>query len=191
MKRNFLLAVLLVAAALAAAVARPVQSTATPAVAAVSIPFELINRHIVVQVRVNNSKPLSFVFDTGDKVGIIDLDRAKELGLNLQGQVHIGGAGSSTLTGAIVKDSLWTLPGLDGFSQPVALALPLNNLAARFGHDFDGIIGSDFIRQFVIEVDTRPKSFGFMTRRSSPILDLAKSCPLNSINRAIRLSQPR
>jgi len=26
-------------------------------------------------------------------------------------------------------------------------------LAARFGHDFDGIIGSDFIRQFVVEVD--------------------------------------
>jgi hypothetical protein len=26
-------------------------------------------------------------------------------------------------------------------------------MAAKFGHDFDGIIGSDFIRQFVVEID--------------------------------------
>jgi len=29
----------------------------------------------------------------------------------------------------------------------------LNDLATRFGHDFDGIIGNDFIKQFVVEVD--------------------------------------
>jgi hypothetical protein len=53
----------------------------------------------------------------------------------------------------LVQDSTWTIPGLAGFSQPLALALPLGKLAARFGHDFDGIIGSDFIKQFVVEVD--------------------------------------
>ena len=31
--------------------------------------------------------------------------------------------------------------------------MPLGRLASRFGHDFDGIIGSDFIKQFVVEID--------------------------------------
>lgn len=125
----------------------------TPTAAPMSIPFELVTRHIMVKVRINNSRPLSFVFDTGDKVGIVDADVAKELGLKLEGQVRIGGAGAETLPGSLVKDATWSLPNLQGFSQPISLAIPLGRMAARFGHDFDGIIGSDFVRQFVVEVD--------------------------------------
>ncbi|HEX5703739.1 MAG TPA: aspartyl protease family protein [Pyrinomonadaceae bacterium] len=119
----------------------------------VTIPFKLVTRHIVVPVKINNSRPLSFVFDTGDKVGIVDIARARELGLDLHGQLRIGGAGSDTLLGSYVRGATWKLQGFEEFSQPVALAIPLGRLAARFGHDFDGIIGSDFIKQFVIEVD--------------------------------------
>ena len=119
----------------------------------VTIPFKLVTRHIVVPVKINNSRPLSFVFDTGDKVGIVDIARAKELGLDLHGQVRIGGAGGDTLRGSYVRGATWKLQGFEDFSQPVALAIPLGRLASRFGHDFDGIIGSDFIKQFVIEVD--------------------------------------
>jgi hypothetical protein len=119
----------------------------------VTIPFKLVTRHIVVAVRINNSRPLSFVFDTGDKAGIVDIGRAKELGLDLHGQLRIGGAGGDTLLGAYVRGATWKLQGFEDFSQPIALAIPLGRLAARFGHDFDGIIGSDFIKQFVIEVD--------------------------------------
>jgi hypothetical protein len=115
--------------------------------------LELVARHIIVKVKINNSRPLSFVLDTGDKVAIVDTERAKELGLNLQGELRVGGAGSETLPASYVKGATWTISGLDGFSQPVALALPLGKLAAKFGHDFDGIIGSDFIKEFVVEVD--------------------------------------
>lgn len=155
MNRKTLLAFVVVVLALATAPSRAVQTTSKPAPAnaAVSIPFELVARHIVLQVKINDSRPLSFVLDTGDKVAIIDLDRAKELGLKLQGQVRVGGAGSDVLTGSLVQDSTWTISELAGFSQPVAMAIPLGRLAAKFGHDFDGIIGSDFIKQFVVEVD--------------------------------------
>jgi predicted aspartyl protease len=86
MKRKILIAFLLIAASLASAASRTFQTPATPASAPapVSIPFELVVRHIVLKVKVNNSAPLSFVFDTGDTVGLIDLERAQELGLNLQ-----------------------------------------------------------------------------------------------------------
>lgn len=152
MKRNILFPLLIWAFAIAATPARAIQPAPQPATD-VSIPFELVTRHIVLKVRINNSRPLSFVLDTGDRVGIVDTEVAKELGLKLQGQVRIGGAGSDTLPGSIVADANWTLPGLEGFSQPIKLAIPLGKLEARFGHDFDGIIGADFIAQFVVEVD--------------------------------------
>jgi hypothetical protein len=157
MNRKTLLAFVVIVLSLATAASRTIQTnskTAAPA-SEVSIPFELVMRHIVLKVKINNSRPLSFVLDTGDKVAIVDTERAKELGLNLQGQVRVGGAGSEVLSGSFVQGSTWTIPGLEGFSQPVAMAIPLGKLAARFGHDFDGIIGSDFIKQYVIEIDYR------------------------------------
>ena len=129
------------------------QSRQPAAPAPISIPFELVTRHMVLKVRINNSRPLSFVLDTGDRVGVVDMKVATELGLKLQGQVRVGGAGSDTLPGSVVEGADWTLPGLDRFSQPIRLAIPLSRLAGRFGHDFDGIIGSEFIKQFVVEVD--------------------------------------
>src|SRR5215471_9290309 len=90
-------------------------ATAIAANAPVTIPFELVTRHIMLKVKVNNSRPLSFVLDTGDKVGVIDSEVAKQLGLTLEGQVRVGGAGAETLAASRVKDGNWTLPGLEGF----------------------------------------------------------------------------
>jgi hypothetical protein len=134
--------------------ARHSSQTSTAATnAPVIIPFELVTRHIMLKVRINNSRPLSFVFDTGDKVCVVDTEVAKELGLKMEGQLRIGGAGADTLPASFIKDATWSLGGLDGFTQPVALTFPLGRMAARFGQDFDGIIGSDFIKNFVVEVD--------------------------------------
>ena len=40
------------------------------------VPFELITRHILIKVKINDAGPFWFIFDTGDKVAIVDLDRA-------------------------------------------------------------------------------------------------------------------
>ena len=155
MNRRALLAFVVVALSLAPAASRTPHSIAKPArvPTEITIPFELVNRHVVLQVRVNNSRPLSFVLDTGDKFAVIDLERAKELGLNLQGELRAAGAGSERPIGAFVKDSTFTIPGLAGFSQPVNIALPVRNLSSRMGQDFDGILGSEFIKEFVLELD--------------------------------------
>ena len=119
----------------------------------VTIPFELVLKHVFVRVTVNHSRPLSFMLDTGDKMAIIDLDLAKELGLKFKGPVKGSGAGATTVTGAFIQDAQFEFPGFDGFSQPVMLAFPLKSLAGRIGHDIDGVIGSDFIKEFVTEID--------------------------------------
>ncbi|HXM34278.1 MAG TPA: aspartyl protease family protein [Pyrinomonadaceae bacterium] len=119
----------------------------------VMIPFELVNRHILIKVRVNNSAPLSFILDTGDKFAIVNLARAKVLGLNLQGEINVGGAGAGTLKGSFVRDASLTVLGLEGQTEPVVLTIPLDNLEPKLGHNADGIIGSDFIKKFVVEID--------------------------------------
>jgi hypothetical protein len=118
-----------------------------------TIPFEMANRHIMLKVKVNNSRPLSFVLDTGDKYAIVDLGVAKELGLGLREGVRMGGAGADTVMGAFVDNASFSIPGLEGFSQLVKLALPTSRMAPRLGQDFDGIIGCDFIKEFVVEID--------------------------------------
>jgi len=128
------------------------QSSA-PASQPVTIPFDLVNRHMILKVSVNNSRPLSFVLDTGDQYAIIDLELAKKLGLKLGAGIRVGGAGSAMQSGAFVKDASFAISQLPGFSQAVSMALPIRVLAPRLGQDFDGIIGSDFIEQFVVEVD--------------------------------------
>jgi Aspartyl protease/PDZ domain len=153
MKRRVLLCVIVLGLLLPAAASRTIQSPNRIAGPIVTIPFELVNRHIVLKVRVDNSRPLSFLLDTGDQYAIINLDRAKELGLKLQGEIHVGGAGSSISTGAFVTGSSFTIPGFPGFSQPLNAALPMGQMAPRIGQDFDGVIGSEFIKQFVLELD--------------------------------------
>lgn len=178
---GLLAAALWLTIAVATVTAQPAGTAAQAAAsssAPVTIPFELVTRHIMVNVRVNNSRPLSFVFDTGDKVGIIDSDVAQELGLKLEGQVHVGGAGAEKLGGATVKNATWTLDGLDGFSQPVRLALPLGRMAARFGNDFDGIIGSDFIKQFVVEVDYQQRLLKLYNKETFTYSGKGESLPV-------------
>lgn len=177
MNRKTILVSFLLILSVAAAASRA-QQAPKPAPKPVSIPFELVTRHVVVKVRINNSRPLSFVFDTGDKVAIVDLARAKELGLDLHGQVHVGGAGSGQLAGSQVRDANWTLPGLEGFSQPVVLALPFDRLASRFGHDFDGIIGGDFIKKFVVEIDYQARVLRLHDRDAFTYSGAGESIPI-------------
>ena len=117
------------------------------------IPFELATRHILVKVTVNHSRPLTFILDTGAGSAIMRLDVANELGLKLEGNVNIGGAGEGSQSGKLVRGAAWSLVGLDGFSQPVTMAIPFNEAQAAMGRDVDGIIGGEFIRQFVVEID--------------------------------------
>src|SRR5688572_4998216 len=129
--------------------ASAVQALTTP----VRIPFDLANRHIMVKVKVNNSRPLSFLLDTGADSAIIRSQTAAELGLSLYGSANTGGAGAGTMAGQQVRNARWTLVGLEGFSQPVSLSLPFPALPGGLGQDVDGIIGGEFIREFVVEFD--------------------------------------
>jgi hypothetical protein len=119
----------------------------------VTIPFELVNKTIFIQVQVGRSSPLWFVLDTGDKYAVIDLAMARSLNLEMADEVPVGGAGKNIIMGRLLKNSPFHVVGLDRFSQPLFIAVPLADLARASGHQFAGTLGYDFISQFVVEVD--------------------------------------
>ncbi len=141
------------ASAVSVAALQSSQAIAKATYAPVTIPFELNGRHIILKGKVNG-QPLTFVLDTGDQYAIVDLDVAKRMNLNLNGEVRVGGAGAAISSGAFVNNATFTLDGFEGFSQPVKMALPLGRtLSPRAGRAFEGIIGEEFIKEFVVEVD--------------------------------------
>ena len=139
-----------------------VAASASPALHAppeeVKIPFTLENRTIFLQVQAGGSRAYWFVLDTGEKYAVIDLAVAKTLGLKLGAPVDIGGGGKKAVMGNMLSDSAFSLVGLKSFSQPLFLALPLDDLAKASGHEFAGILGTDFISEFVVEIDYLSKT---------------------------------
>lgn len=123
-----------------------------------TIPFELVNKNIYLQVKVAQSRPLWFVLDTGDKYAGIDLATAKSLGLELGDKVPVSGGGKDVVFAYFLKNSSFSIIGLDGFSQPLFMAVPFGELSKVSGHEFAGILGFDFISRFVVEIDYTKKT---------------------------------
>ena len=117
------------------------------------IPLDIDGVHLFLEVHVNGSDPLWFVLDSGAGMTGIDTEVARDLGLDLSGQVEADGVGEGKITTYFVQDVSFELPGVEISGQTV-LAAPLRNiLEARIGREIDGILGYDFISRFVVEID--------------------------------------
>ncbi len=132
--------------------------------AALKIPFELYANVILLRARVNNSAPLWFLLDTGANGCLIDSRHARPLGLKRLGAVDIKGMGGS-VNGSYLAGANFGLPGVRVFGRKV-FSMPLGPLFARFGRRVDGVIGYDFFKLFVVEVDYAAKTINLYDPRS-------------------------
>lgn len=128
---------------------------------ALKIPLDIDNSIIRMLVRVNHSKPLKFIFDTGASASAINSQRAAELGLKTQGQFH-GNATGGTIQGSFTKGVSLSVQGAEISIQGLA-SFPFN-IPPDF--EFDGIIGCDFINQFVVEIDYQNKIMNLYNPRT-------------------------
>lgn len=117
----------------------------------VRVPIELANDLIVLRVRVNGSRPLHFIFDTGASISVIDPQSASALGLRAKGKLKLDATGGSVQSGLIGPVSL-SLGGVTVFKQTLA-TIDLDDFAPLFGYKIDGVIGHGFINNFVVEID--------------------------------------
>lgn len=140
---------------------------------ALKIPFRLFNNHIYLHVVVNGSAPLWFVLDTGAP-NIIDERHARALGLKLMSAGRTTGSGEKEVDVSFARNVSFALPGV-AVARQKFVVLTLGNveecsneidvdwqgnisrrrqpLTGDQRQPFDGILGYEFLRLFVVEID--------------------------------------
>jgi hypothetical protein len=123
------------------------------------LPFESYHGLIFLTARVNGSEPLSFCFDTGASLTVINEPRAVALGLALRDRRLIAGrdGGEGTLNFAFAKGVAIDLG--DARFAPDQVGVTSFALAEKLlGHPMDGVLGGDFISRYVVEIDYAGKT---------------------------------
>lgn len=115
------------------------------------VPFEMNGNSLFLQARVNGSGPRWFILDTGAGVSVLNTSTVRSLGLKVGQSGTVNGAGGVAesaqvrgltfdVGGALVKDVN-------------AAATPLAQFENAGGRAVDGILGVEFFRRYVVEID--------------------------------------
>jgi len=105
-----------------------------------TFPFEWHQGMIFVPVRINGSKPLSFVLDSGSSRILIDRSLATRLGLGTSGKGSLQGAGTGRIPIEYIHNVDVALPGVESSGYELATA-DLKPLQTSLGVKVDGILG--------------------------------------------------
>lgn len=145
------------------------------------IPFELSDNFILLQARVNDSRPLWFIFDTGANSSVINAGLVKELKLETRGKVG-GNASGGKIEAELLSGLSLSVPGVTVSNQTIA-SLPIDIFSPALGKPIGGIIGYDFIKQFVVEVDYAAKVINLYSPATFNRSVSGEILPIKFINR--------
>jgi len=125
-----------------------------------TFPFDWRWGMIFVPVRIDGSRPLSFVLDTWSTRNLIDRKLAASLGLKASGSSSLQGAGAGRIPVAFIHDVRIALPGIEGAGYEFSTA-DLQPLEASLGVKVEGILGYEVFSRFVVTVDYQAKRLTF------------------------------
>lgn len=120
-----------------------------------SIPFELFGDHIIIQLSVDGSEPLDFIFDSGDGITVIDEEIADRLHLVKQKVILNQG----TVMGSLIKHNRLEIGDYLLEKNIKVYSTKLDHLEISLGRDFDGIIGYDLLYHHAVRIDYDNKKF--------------------------------
>jgi len=118
-----------------------------------NVPIELTSNKPYAGVQVNGRGPYAFLLDTGASFNVLDNDRASALGISATGKKRVRGAGEGSLTSGVAKNVALALSGLSLPSRDIQVLAVNAALSQVEGRAVDGLLGYDFFKQFVVEID--------------------------------------
>lgn len=118
---------------------------------ATTLPFQLANHHIYVDVRLNGKGPFRLLCDTGGS-NIVTPALARELGLEALGALEARGVGEKSEDVALTRVGTVELGDASVKDQLFAV-LPLAGLDAAEGLTVQGLIGYEVFKRFVVTID--------------------------------------
>lgn len=135
-----------------------------------SVPFELINNHIYVRVRLDGKGPFRLLCDTGGS-NVVTPELARELGLKAEGAMEGQGVGEKSEDVGLTKLQTLGLGDVTLHDQVFAV-FALASLSDVEGIPIQGLIGYEVFKRFVVTVDyehnlltlTLPSAFSYHGR---------------------------
>ncbi|MEM0940830.1 MAG: PDZ domain-containing protein [Bacteroidota bacterium] len=115
-----------------------------------SIPFQLFGDHIIIQVSIDNSESLDFIFDTGSGYTVLDEDITKDLGLSGK---KIEMKEATYYDWQIVKHNTITINNFLMEKNIKVYSTDFDHLEISLGMDLDGIVGYDLLRSHSVYVN--------------------------------------
>lgn len=147
-----------------------------------SFSFDWRNDIIFLPVRLNGSKPLSFVLDSGSARMLVDRTVANNLGLKSTGSGSMQGAGAGRVPIEFIRGVNIGLPGLESANYEFS-TIDLQPLQGSLGVKVDGILGYELFRRFVVTVDYASKILTVTLPTAFQPGDSAQSLPLELRNK--------
>jgi hypothetical protein len=143
----------LLALAIAAACARtPASSTAAPELSAATVvPIQIVNNHVHL-LMTSGGRDVSMIYDTGAGLTLLDMSVAQALGVRLGRPVQVGGTGTAPVRAFAIDGGRLVLPQDSSIRVKPVIALEMS-LSLYEGVPVNGILGADFTRQAVVQLD--------------------------------------
>ena len=126
-------------------------SSAWASASLTTLPFRLSGSHIFIEVRINDSEPLHFIFDTGAASTVINQRQAKKLKLSSDGFTPIRSSKGPSL--AYYSRNSELRMGELRVKKVRVVHLPLDHIQRALGKDVDGIIGQDLLKHYVVQIN--------------------------------------
>lgn len=142
------------------------------------IPFEINANKIYLRVHVNNKGPLSFILDSGAAFDVLDEEQARALNVKFSDETVVSGAGEGSVHISAGTGVSLSLAGLE-IIKPNITILPIHSsISNNEGRDVNGLLGYDFFKRFVVEIDYVNKRISIHEPKTYQYAGTGKVIPL-------------
>lgn len=128
--------------------------------------LEKKNGHLFITATVNGSRPARFLLDSGAGSNLFSLELVGELGLKVEGDLPTKGVAGYAAVGLVDIEAL-TIGEMTLHDQTAAAMSFRGPLEAALG-EFDGILGYEFFRHFVVQLNIQAGEIIIYTPEAAP-----------------------